>query len=480
MELLLIISTFFIAASIGLLTKRQRVIELAAIVAAIISLIGSIIIAYKVAAIKIYNVSAVFSIDALGAIILLIVSIIGVATAFYSIEYLRQETTKEIIRVNRPRQYFVLLNLFMMAMFLATSFNNPVLAWISIEATTLSTAFLISFYNKPSAMEAAWKYLIVNSVGLLIGFFGTMLYFTAFQHGAEAGLVTWQSLLENASNMNPIIAKIAFIFILIGYGTKVGFVPMHTWKPDAYGKAPAPIGAMFSGALLPVAFLMILKFRLITNAVVGISFSQHLFLAFGLMSVAIPAFMMLILKDYKRMLAYSSIENAGVIALGFGFGGLAILASILHIIYHSFVKASLFFLSGNFLLKYNSAKIENVKGSINIIPITSVLFLTGFVAIIGAPPFGILFTKILIFSAGIGAYPVISLVSLMLIVILFIGFFKHVVAMVFGEKSTEMKREKENIWLILPSLSLMVIVLLLSFYQPAFLQTLINNAALQY
>lgn len=480
MELLFIISTFFIAAIIGLLTKRRRVIEYAAIIASAISLVGSFIIANKVATEKIYNVSAVFSIDALGAIILLIISIVSLTTAIYSVEYLRQETAKDIIRVNRPRQYFILLNLFMMAMFMAVSFNNPILAWISIEATSLSTAFLISFYNKPSAMEAAWKYLTVNAVGLLIGFFGTMLYFTAFQPGSEAGLVTWQSLLANASHMNPIIAKIAFIFVLIGYGTKVGFVPMHTWKPDAYGKAPAPIGAMFSAALLPVAILIILKFRIITNSVVGVAFSQHLFLAFGLMSIAVPAFMMLILKDYKRMLAYSSIENAGVIALGFGFGGIAILASILHIIYHSLVKASLFFLSGNYLLKYNSAKIENVKGSINVIPITSVLFLAGFMAITGAPPFGILITKILIFSAGIKTYPIISLIGLLLIVILFIGFFKHAVAMVFGKKPETMKREKENIWLILPSLSLMVLVLLLSFYQPVFLQTLINNAALQY
>jgi len=479
-ELLFIISTFFIAAIIGLLTKRRRVIEYAAIIASAISLVGSFIIANKVATEKIYNVSAVFSIDALGAIILLIISIVSLTTAIYSVEYLRQETAKDIIRVNRPRQYFILLNLFMMAMFMAVSFNNPILAWISIEATSLSTAFLISFYNKPSAMEAAWKYLTVNAVGLLIGFFGTMLYFTAFQPGSEAGLVTWQSLLANASHMNPIIAKIAFIFVLIGYGTKVGFVPMHTWKPDAYGKAPAPIGAMFSAALLPVAILIILKFRIITNSVVGVAFSQHLFLAFGLMSIAVPAFMMLILKDYKRMLAYSSIENAGVIALGFGFGGIAILASILHIIYHSLVKASLFFLSGNYLLKYNSAKIENVKGSINVIPITSVLFLAGFMAITGAPPFGILITKILIFSAGIKTYPIISLIGLLLIVILFIGFFKHAVAMVFGKKPETMKREKENIWLILPSLSLMVLVLLLSFYQPVFLQTLINNAALQY
>src|ERR1035437_4712497 len=173
---------------------------------------------------------------------ILIVSFIGFFTIIYSIQYLRKETTKNIIGFTRVKQYFILLNLFLVAMFLSISASNPIFAWISIEATTLSTAFLVSFYNKPSSVEAAWKYLIINSVGLLLGFFGTLLYFTEI-HGV-GGAISWHLLLENSSNLNPLIAKIAFIFVLIGYGTKVGFVPMHTWKPDAYSKAPAPLGAL--------------------------------------------------------------------------------------------------------------------------------------------------------------------------------------------------------------------------------------------
>ena len=480
MELLIIISTFLIAAVIGLLTKRRRLIESAAIIAAAIALTETIFIVMKIAAGQTYQVGKLFGIDALGALIILVVAILNLATSLYAIDYLRRETAKNIIGVNRPRQFFILLNLFSMAMYLAVSAQNPILAWISIEATTLSTAFLISFYNKPSAMESAWKYLIINSVGLLLGFFGTMLYFVSLLHGNEAGLASWQNILENAGRIDPFIAKIAFIFVLIGYGTKVGLAPMHTWKPDAYGKAPSPIGAMFSGALLPVAFYIILKFRVITDSIVDPIFTQNLLIAFGLISIIFPAFIIMVVKDYKRLLAYSSIENAGVIALGFGFGGLGALAAILHMIFHSLIKAALFYLSGNLMLKYNSAKIENIKGAIKVLPWTSSLFLVGFFAITGAPPFGVFFTKLIVFATGFYTHPKISALALFLVAVLFIGFFRQAMLMFFSEKPTDITVEKEDFSLIGPAMSLLLIVLILSFYQPAFFQTLINNAVAIY
>src|ERR1019366_5500728 len=215
-------------------------------------------------------------------------------------------TEKNIIGVSgvshirsRVREYFILLNLFMAMMFLAITVSSPIFTWIFIEATTLSTAFLISFYNKPSAIEAAWKYLIINSIGILLAFFGTLLYFTSFGFLGENGFVGWQSLAANAVHLDPIIAKIAFVFVLIGYGTKVGLAPMHTWKPDAYSKAPNPIGALLSGALLPVAFMVILKFKRITDSVVGPLFSQHLLIVFGILSIAVAALIMFNAKNYK-------------------------------------------------------------------------------------------------------------------------------------------------------------------------------------
>lgn len=479
MELLFIYAFTLIAILVSAITKRRQVIEYASVVASAIALISSVIIAIKVSSFGVYD-SFIFSVDALGAIVLLIVGIVSFTTTIYSVEYLRQETAKNIIGFGRVKQYFILLNLFLAAMFLATSASNPIFAWISIEATTLSTAFLISFYNKPSSMEAAWKYLIINSIGLLLGFFGTLLYFTVLSSSGEGHLATWSNLLSNVSHFDPMLAKIAFIFVLIGYGTKVGLAPMHTWLPDAHSKAPVPISALLSGVLLNVAFINILRYKVITDAAVSPIFSRNLLIIFGLLSVAIASFIVMTQKNYKRLLAYSSIENMGIIAIGFGFGGFGILAAILHMIYHSFTKSALFLSAGNIFLKYSSTKIANVKGAISVLPITSVLFLTGFFTITGAPPFGIFLTKLSIFTAGIAAHPVVVGVAVFLTAILFIGFLKHASAMVFGEKSEGVMRSKENFWLIFPPCVLLVIVLCLSFYQPAFLRALINSAALHY
>src|SRR3989344_359266 len=392
-KLLFIFISFLIATAACLLSKNRRLIEFSSIAAPGVALIESVLIAISVSSSGEYAPLPFFSINALEAVVLLIISAVGLAAAAYSVEYLRQETAKNIIGFtgvkkpySRVRQYFILLNLFMVMMFLAITASSPIFAWIFIEATTLSTAFLISFYNKPSAIEGAWKYLIINSVGILLAFFGTLLFFSSTGSLASDGFISWHLLAINATNFNPLIIKVAFIFIFIGYGTKVGFAPMHTWKPDAYSKAPAPIGALFSGALLPVAFAVILKFKMITDIVVGPSFSQNLFIIFGLLSIVIAATIMFVSRNYKRLLAYSSIENAGIIAIGFGFGGLGIFAAMLHMIYHSFLKSALFFLSGNFLLKYNSAKITAIRGALNVVPITAILFLTGFFAITGAPP----------------------------------------------------------------------------------------------
>lgn len=478
MELISIYIFFLVAALAGLVLKQRRIIEVSSMLASAVALVVSVVVAIKVASLGVFAFSF-FSVDALGAIMLLIIGFVGFITTVYSVKYMRQETIKNIIGLTRVRQYFILLNLFLAAMFLAVSTSSPIFAWISIEATTLATAFLISFYNKPASIEAAWKYLIINSVGLLLGFLGTLLYFTTQSVGGVS-FATWSSLLSNAPHIDPMIVKIAFVFVLIGYGTKVGLAPMHTWLPDAHSKAPVPISALLSGVLLNVAFVTILRYKVITDAVIGSGFSQNLLIIFGLLSVVVASLIIFTQKNYKRLLAYSSIENMGIMAIGFGFGGFGIFAAILHMIYHSLTKSALFLTAGNIFLKYSSTKIINVKGAINILPVSSVLFLTGFFVITGAPPFGIFLTKLSIFSSGMLAHPVVASVAIFLTAILFIGFFKHVTAMVFGEKPSEMERERESIWLIFPPFLLLVTVLYLSFFPPSFLQVLINNAVLRY
>jgi hydrogenase-4 component F len=480
MELIFIIAILTITAFLNILIKKRVIIEFLSIVSSAVSLVLSVVVAVKVSVLGIYSPFLFFSVDSFGAIVMVIVAFVGFTASAYSIPYLRQETAKDIIGFTRVKQYFVLSNLFLTAMFLAVMASNPIFAWIAIEVTTLSTAFLVSFYNKPSMVEAAWKYLIINSVGLLLGFMGTLLYFTSVNSLGGDTFVSWQILLENASHLDALIAKIAFVFVLVGYGTKVGLAPMHTWKPDAYSKVPAPIGALLSGALLPVAFLVILRFKAITDISIGSSFSGNLLIVFGLLSVAVAALIILNSKNYKRLLAYSSIENAGVVALGFGFGGVGIFTAVLHIIYNALIKSALFLSAGNIFLKYSSTKIEKVKGVLTALPATGVIFLAGFLAITGMPPFGIFVTKIFILSAGILAHPVATIMALIFMTILFTGFLRQVVAMIFGEKPAGVETGESNVWLVLPPLLLMAVALGLSVYIPSLLQTLINNVVLHY
>ncbi len=480
MLLSIIFLSFLTAAAAGLMAKSRSRLEYGSLAAIIISLAASFAIAFRVASAGHYSPFSLFHVDAFGAVLLLVISVVGCSTVVYSIPYLRKETEKEIIGFSRVKQYYVLLNLFFIALYLAVSASSPIVAFIAIEATTLSTALLVSFYNKPSTVEAAWKYVIINSVGLLLGFFGTLLYFSPFRLAAMNGAISWQFLAENATRMDPLTAKIAFVFVIIGYGTKAGFAPMHTWKPDAYSKAPSALGAMLSGAVLPVSFLLLLKFKRITDIAIGITFSQHLMIAFGLLSIIVAAVIMFSSNNYKRLLAYSSIENAGVMALGFSFGGLGVFAAILHLIYHSLVKVVTFFAAGNLLLKYSSSKINNVKGALKVLPVTSVLFIAGFLVVTGLPPFGIFLTKMLILSAGIKIYPVAAITALIFMTLVFIGFLKHVSAMFFGAPPAGIEAGEGSVWLVVPSCVCLALILLLSFYMPPFLYKLIRESALRY
>ncbi|HUX35529.1 MAG TPA: proton-conducting transporter membrane subunit [Candidatus Paceibacterota bacterium] len=482
MPALFIILIPLLASIISVSVKKStKTLNTAAISASLAELASALYIAASVAKNGAYSFTPYISVDSLGSILLLIVAAVGAAASWYSTGYLRAEVSKEIIGFRRVRQYFSLLHLFLFAMFFAIMTTNPILMWISIEATTLSTAFLISFYNKPSAMEAAWKYLVINSVGLLLGFFGTLLLMYPASK-AGAGLVSWHTLLAGASGMDPFIAKMAFIFIIIGYGTKVGLVPMHTWLPDAHGKAPVPVSSLLSGVLLNVALLAILRFKVVVDAAVGQSFSRELLIFFGALSIVVASFIILTQKNYKRLLAYSSIEHMGIATLGFGFGGAGTFAAILHMIYHSLTKSILFLSSGNIFLKYSSTKIAKVKGALKALPITGILFIIGFLSITGIPPFGIFFTEFSILAAGIKNYPMIVILVLVAMVVAFIGFLESVVGMMFGESSEEIAVEKEKTMssTIAPIIILVAILMVISVFVPPALKTLITSASLTY
>lgn len=479
MALTILLSVPIIAAILSLAVKREHknILEYLAFGSIIIELGAAFKIIEEVISRGFYSASQYFYVDSLSALMLVVIMTVAAPAVAYSVGYLRTEVKKEIIGFSRVRQYFVLLHLFLFTMLFAVQAANPIMIWIAIEATTLSTAFLISFYGKPSSIEAAWKYLIINSVGLLLGFLGTLIFIFVSSNAANGGFLNWQEMIALAPGFDGMLAKVSFVFVLIGYGTKMGLVPMHTWLPDAHSKAPTPISGLLSGVLLNVAFYAILRFKMITDSAAGARFSQDLLVLFGLISVILPAFIILIQKNYKRLLAYSSIEHMGIVALGFGFGGIGVFAALLHIIYHALAKSLLFFSAGNVFLKYSSTKIFNVRGVATALPVTSVLFLSGIAAIIGLPPFGLFFTEFYILSAGIGAHPLATLLLVAGSALAFLGFFRHATSMMFGKPPSETVKGESGIWTILPLGMLLAVLAVLSFFVPPFLSTLLANSA---
>lgn len=482
MIILLIILVPLAAALVSIIArKKTTLLEALTLLSTTALFSSSIFVAKRVVDGSSYTLSTYFNVSAFGAILLLLISFIALMAAIFSVGYMRAEVQKEIIGFSRVKQYYILFNLFLMAMVFAVTTTSPILAWVSIEATTLSTVFLISFYNKASATEAAWKYLIINSVGLLLAFFGTVLFLAPSMFLlSDHSFISWNDILANAHNLNPVVGKIAFIFIIIGYGTKLGLVPMHTWLPDAHSKAPVPISSLLSGVLLNIALFVILRFKTVIDIAVGTGFSSGLLMYFGLFSIILSAFLIYRQTNYKRLLAYSTIEHMGIVALGIGFGGAAVFAAILHMIYHSLAKPLLFLGSGNIFLKYSSTKIEKIKGALLALPKTSILFCIGLLAVTGVPPFGIFVTEFSILAEGIKSHPQITVITLFALVLVFVGFLKHGSTMFSGEKPESISAEEIGNWNVIPLVILSAALIFLSFYLPDFIKILINNAAAIY
>ncbi len=452
--------------------KDTRLIELTVIATSAVELVLVFALIPVVVAEGLVTTSTFFVLDPLGAFVSLIIALIGFFSSLYSVGYLRAEVSKGIIGPRRVRQYFLLLTLFFFAMFLAVATINPVVMWIAIEATTLSTAFLISFYHKASATEAAWKYLIINSLGLLLSLFGTLL-FLALPEMRE-GSFTWQMLRESAPSMQPFLVKMAFVFVLVGYGTKVGLVPLHTWKPDTYSKAPTPIAALLSSVLLNVALLAILRFKGLTDAALPENFTGELLLFFGVSSIIFSALIIFVQKNYKRLLAYSSIEHAGLMVLGFGFGGVGVFAALLHMLYHALGKALIFFAAGNIFLKYSSTKMAHVTGMMRTLPLTAPILFIGFIALLGLPPFGLFTTEFLLLSSGMAQYPFVVAVVLVALAVVFFGFLKHLMKLLFGAPPEGIVAGESHLLTQVPIVLLLALFFVLSWYLPETLSDLIH------
>lgn len=422
-----------------------------------------------------------FYADSLSALILLPISGMGFITSLYSINYIGRQYDTGVLDQKHLVRYYQGFTAFIFTMLLVPLSNNVGTMWVAIEATTLVSVLLIMLYFKDSAIEASWKYLIIATVGLSFALFGTILFYYA--NIGETALnpdgMNWTNLLQNAKSLDPNVIKIAFVFVLVGLGTKAGLAPMHTWLPDAHSEAPTPVSALLSGVLLNCALYGIIRFHMISGAAVGTEFSSQLLIILGILSMGIAAASIYFQKDMKRLLAFSSIEHMGLVSVAVGFGGfLGIYGGMLHMINHSIAKPLMFFASGTISQKYETKAISKIKGVIKTMPVTGVLFLIGSLAIMGMPPFSIFLSEFLVLSSGFstGQFVAVLLMILFLIVI-FAGFMKHLVSMMFGNPERNMKKGDLGKLAIIPMLILGALTVILGIYVPEPLRELINNVS---
>src|SRR5438094_2527641 len=436
MILLLLLSIPSIASAAIMGTRRRRTMEWIHASATVVALIVGASIGTRIWAGEPVVSWSLLRADALSAFMIGIVTFVGAVAGLYAVAYMRLEFDDN--HLSQVRLFYALFQLFIFTMLLAVATDNLGLMWVAIEGTTLATVFLVNLHDSHTGLEAAYKYLIISSVGIALAFMGTVLmYYAASIEVGEIGL-SWTMLISIAARLNPSIVKLAFIFILIGYGTKAGLAPMHTWLPDAHSEAPAPVSALMSGVLLSVGVYAVLRFKPVVDLAVGGEFAQRILLALGLASVAVAAAFLWTSTNYKRTLAYSSVEHIGLVCLGLGFGGVwGTAGALLHIANHALAKSVLFVLSGRIRKAYGSTEISAVSGLMGPMPFTGGGFLAAMLALLGLPPFGLFVSEVMIFAAGFTqGFPFIAAVGLILFVIAFAGLLRTTHAILYGAPSS--------------------------------------------
>jgi len=389
-----------------------------------------------------------FYADALSALVVLLSAFVALVCSIYAVGYFRHDERNGVFQegeelgggraVNKLREYYALTPLFVFSMILVALANNLGILWVAIEGTTLASVFLVMFYGRETSLEAAWKYAIIGGVGLSMALFGTILtYYSAHQaFGTDtlAGL-NWSALVGNASQFDKPTMRLAFILILLGYGTKAGIAPMHTWKPDAYSEAPIPGAAMLAAGVLNCALYGLVRFYILSSKCLGPELASHLLILFGLLSMGVAVPFILVQKNFRRMLAYSSIDHSGIMVLALGFGGpLGVLGMLLHMTFHSITKPLLFFCAGNVQQQLKTDLFREAKGGlIHSMPLSGAAFLMATLAVTGAPPFSLFLSEFTILRAGFSrGYLVLPVLFITFLVAIFSGFLIHIANLVLG------------------------------------------------
>jgi len=450
--LLLLLTPPMVSAALAALVRPyRRVVGWANAILALVS-VGSALALWRevlVGRVVTSGPGELLRVDALSALLAFGVSVVGALAAWLG-PGLGGEEDYDAAEIRRFR---IFVNLFTFTMLFAVSTNNVGFMWIAIEATTITSAVLIPLHLSKASVEASWKYILLSSVGIALAFAGTVLAYVDFVTivGRQDEALNWPVLVAAAPLLDPEVMRLAFVFVLVGYGTKAGLAPMHTWLPDAHAEAPAPLSAMMSGVLLAVALYAVIRWEAVANAALGAAFTDRFLLGLGLLSLGMAAFSLVRQHNYKRLLAYSSIEHTGLVCVGLGLGPLGTFAAMLHLLNHTLAKSMLFFLSGRVLQRYRTTQIGKVAGLLQTMPATGGLFAAGLLALAGLPPFGIFISEFALLRAGFaaGRFWTMGLV-LVLLTLAFVGVIAHLNRMLYGVPSSEVPRGEPSRWPLVP------------------------------
>ncbi len=418
-----------------------------------------------------------FFIDPFNVFLVALTAFVAFTTSLFSRPYMRIEQHHGKLSVSMLHLYYSMYQLFTFAMLVALTTNNMGILWVAMEAATLTTVLLVSLYRTPASLEAAWKYFILCGVGIALALFGTiLLYFAAERVLGQGGTaLLWTHLNEVKGELEPTVLKLAFIFLLVGYGTKIGLVPLHSWLPDAHAEGPTPVSAVLSGLLLNVALCAVVRSKVLVDGSLGNHFAGNLMIGFGLLSVVVAALFLSRQKDIKRMFAYSSIEHMGLITFAFGMGGpVATFAGMLHMTMHSLTKSAIFFAVGHAVQKVGTQKMEDIRGLLQVSPTVGWGLVLGTFAILGMPPFGVFASEFLIITTAMHEYPWTTPILLLALGIAFAAIFGKVQPMVFGETTAKPLPHPPA---LLPVFLHLLLVLMLGLYMPSYLADWYRQAA---
>jgi hydrogenase-4 component F len=410
-----------------------------------------------------------FFVDAFNVFLVALTAFVGFTTSLFSRPYMRIEQHHGKLTVNMLRLYYSMFQLFSFTMLLALLTNNMGILWVAMEAATLTTVLLVSLYRTPASLEAAWKYFILCGVGIAQALFGTILLYFAAEKilGAGGNALLWTHLNAVKTQVEPTVLSLAFVFLLVGYGTKVGLAPLHNWLPDAHAEGPTPVSAVLSGLLLNVALYAVMRSKVLVDGALGTHLAGNLMMGFGLLSVVMAAFFLSRQKDVKRMFAYSSIEHMGLMTFAFGMGGpVATFAGLLHMTVHSLTKSAIFFTVGHAAQKSGTQLIEGIRGLIRTSPTIGWGLALGTLAILGMPPFGVFTSEFMILTTAMHTYPWSMPFLLVALGVAFAAIFSRMQAMVFGETTGDRLPHPPS---LIPVFVHLALVLLLGLYIPPYL-----------